>query len=665
MKKFIEELKRRNVIKASLAYLVIAWIIVQVAQAVLPTFGAPDWVLKALIIGLAIGLPIWIIISWIYEITPEGIEKTAKESGSELVTQATNKRLNAFIIISLSIAVIVLTLNLTNVFSSNSDKKYSIAVLPFKDMSSEDTQWFCDGVTDNILNHLSPLKNLLVISRTSSDSYKGTDKRIPEIMKELDADYILEGSVTKHNNKVKIIVQLINTNDEHIWSKEYTDSFDDIFAVQQNVSKEIAKKLIKTLSPEEEKFIGEHLTDNKEAYQLYLNATALYEETGGTKETLERVIKMFQHAIDLDPNFTSAYAYLAGSYYGWGNKAKPFEEVEDKINDLLNKALEINPNTPAIYRIKGLIEWEEYNRIESAGEYFKKALKLNPNDPWSNYMYGQYFWDKPAPDVKNTLKYWRIAQRLEPLTKSFNRGLFNALIRNDKIEEAEELHHKTSFLYKSDINIYRESLINVFKNKDWMESIHLFEKELEKDPKNIFFIKQLALNYRDILIDRKKASQYVRLAYELDSINNTRSLIWDLVFNNKMKEVKLTFDETMYENYLWYDAYLNGTPDKAMEYFNKKEFDKPKNKILTFSKKGDIDSINELRAKHKISNVHMASVYANLKERDSMYHYMNSISKITDALSVNYKREFDPYRKEERYKAFLKKNYLPLTHWNE
>ncbi len=156
MSKFLKELNRRNVIKATIAYLVVAWIIIQVAQAVLPTFGAPAWAIQLIIIILAIGLPIWVTISWIYDITPEGLAKTTKDPEKQLLKEIANKRLNVFLIVSLSLAVIVMGLKLSNVFSASSNDPYSIAVMPFVNMSDDTEQeYFSDGLSEELINQLA------------------------------------------------------------------------------------------------------------------------------------------------------------------------------------------------------------------------------------------------------------------------------------------------------------------------------------------------------------------------------------------------------------------------------------------------------------------------------------------------------------------------------
>ena len=196
-------------------------------------------------------------------------------------------------------------------FEKKPDKK-SIAVLPFKDISPENRQWFSDGITDNILSKLSKIKDLTVISRTSSDTYKNSDKKVPKIAKELGVAYILEGSVTIHDNEVKINTQLVNANDKHLWSNEYLVSFDNIFSIQNNVAKHVVEQLHINLTTEEEMSLSSFPTENLEAYKSYIKARSFAEK--GTKEDFKLSIELFQQAIDLDPDFADAYAEMALAY---------------------------------------------------------------------------------------------------------------------------------------------------------------------------------------------------------------------------------------------------------------------------------------------------------------------------------------------------------------
>jgi len=271
LKKFIEELKSRNVIKAALAYLVVAWVLLQVFSILLPMVNAPEWVLKGLTLLMAIGLPIWIVISWIYDISPDGIEKTSKDPEKKLKRELTNKRLNVFIIVSLSIAVIVMGLKISDVFSKDK-KQISIAVLPFNTITvDEDYDWLSDGFTNSVISYISKVHNLSVTSSHSSRKYKNSIKSIAEIGNELKVTHLLTGTVTQVQKKLNISVELIDVNtNKDIWTESYEESFEeDLLNLQQEVSKKIVSQLNIELSAEEEESLEKFPTKTKEAFKLF------------------------------------------------------------------------------------------------------------------------------------------------------------------------------------------------------------------------------------------------------------------------------------------------------------------------------------------------------------------------------------------------------------
>ena len=674
MKNFIQELKRRHVIKASLAYLVIAWVLLEGLAFLLPMFGAPEWVLEGITLLMAIGLPIWIIISWVYDIRPEGIEKTLQVSENELVAEATNKRLNLFIIVSLSIAVIVMGIKLSNVFSSDHDKRFGIAVLPFKDLSPTDTQWFSDGVMDEVLKHFSSMKNLRVISRTSSDTYNGTDKKASEIAKELDVDYVLEGSVTLINNKVKIITQLISANDECVWSKEYDDNFDDIFMIQQNVSKEVLQELKITLSDKEKKIIERIHTENVVAYHLVLKGRSLLKNH--TQKELEKSIELYEQAIALDSNYALAYAEIAQSYFHLKNKGHHFNNSLDSAKTYVEKALSMDPNTFRAYAVRARI-FDYYQQWDKCNENFEKAIALNPNDAKVHAQYSIYF--RAINDDYNARVQLEIAQRLDPLNTSLGLFLFDAYIADREIEKVEEYFDQWGFIYLKEDQVKCKELIKVFKNKDWSESVPFFEEELKKEPNNAILNRYLAQAYNGILNDNINFLKYSKKAYQLDSASSTNLRVYydALLENNKSRvaksllqsqHVKSILNEHNQKKYLWYYFYHQKEYEKAKEILEDsllmhRRFDHG----LTYAQlenRKKVDSILSLKRAY-LPNRHKAFFYAVLKEKDSMYYYLEKIDNPNLIKIPNSRREFDPYRKEERFKAVLRKNYFPLTHLNE
>jgi TolB-like protein/Tfp pilus assembly protein PilF len=678
LKKFIEELKRRNVIKASLAYLVIAWVLLQVFEILLPMLGAPEWLLPTLTLIMAIGFPIWVIVSWVYDITPQGIEKTTKESENELVTQATNKRLNAFIIISLSIAVIVLVLKVTNVFA-DSDGQYAIAILPFDNIQvDKGNEWLSESFTQSVNSNISKVSKLQVTDSYSTGKYKDSDKTNTEIAKELDVIYILRGTVTQLKNKLSITVELIDVvSKKVVWSENYEGVFDEnTLNIQQQISQQIVQKLKIKLTPQEDEILKEFPTENMEAYSLFSKGRLVLVNNSRKKEDLELNIALNKQAVALDSNFAEAYAELAHSYYlmqiyGGMN----WKEAFKKSKYYAEKALKINPNTSRAYMALAMMLWEDKD-WDKAKEYHEKAIALNPNDAVAQNQYGRYFLFIPNPNLNNYLIHLRIAEKLNPLSMVVGGNFFMALIFNDKIEEAEEYSKKYSFLDEK-VDLWRKRIIEVYKNKDWTEDIRFLENELKKDPNSPYLHRLLGVAYDGILNDDVNAIKYTKKAYEIDTTNSTNAVIYFnlLVEGKQFKEAKKLLQSQNFKSIrsksqqlrsLWYYYYHQENYTKAQDVLKDSLIvNAYREKIYTYAQLGDRKTIDSLFKEDSWSDNTKVFVYAILKEKDSMYHFLEKIISIYGINGPNSRREFDPYRKEERYKALLKKNYLPITHWNE
>ncbi|MEJ2113742.1 MAG: hypothetical protein P8X62_08660, partial [Flavobacteriaceae bacterium] len=298
---------------------------------------------------------------------------------------------------------------LINNFTLNKNQlTNSIAVLPFKDFSPVDNQWFSDGVSDNILHSFSQMKNLSVISFTSSSTYRNSDKKIPEIAKELGVSYILEGSVTLLEDKIKIIIQLIDAKDKHVWSKEYYETFDDIISIQNNIAQQVMNQLQITLSPREKVVLTKYPTENMEAYSLFLKGKLV--DNSRSTEDLSNNIELNKEAVALDPNFAEAYAEIAHSYwqlsrYHAFRAINAFEGIE-LAHKYADSALHINQNTYRAWGVKAALS--EYINWDKANEYYKKALELNPNDALTHIQYALYFQLRPYPDIKKYLEHLTI-----------------------------------------------------------------------------------------------------------------------------------------------------------------------------------------------------------------------------------------------------------------
>ena len=407
---FIEELKRRNVFRIAVAYLVSAWVALQLADIVLESIEAPNWVIQAFMLAIGLGFPLALVFAWAFEMTPEGIKKERDVDRSQSITRQTGQKLNRGIIVALSIAVVLLLFDRFVPMGSReqpavepaarpaaAEQAKSIAVLPFVNMSSDTEQeYFSDGISEEILNSLARVKELKVAGRTSSFAFKGQNQDLRQIGETLGVDHILEGSVRKSGTKVRITAQLIQVDDGfHLWSDTYDREMDDIFAIQDEISTAILTELKAHL------LVGEQITvttarADSEAYDLYLLAKQrMYERTG---PTIQSAAELLDRAIAIDDTYAPAYAQRGITTLllseGSGTYGEiPHEQAQSQGKLYLDKALDLDPELAeawaglGLYYIGGLTadSWQQ------AIEPLQKALALNPGlinaSNWLNNAY--------------------------------------------------------------------------------------------------------------------------------------------------------------------------------------------------------------------------------------------------------------------------------------
>jgi TolB-like protein len=314
---FFAELKRRNVYKVAVAYAVIAWLLIQAASILFPTFDAPPWVMKAFVVIVAAGFVVALVIAWAFEMTPEGIKRTEDVRPDEKIPQWSRRKFAALILVITICAAALLGYQVFRakpepVISrdvSNVPLK-SIAVLPFENLSEDKANaYFADGIQDEILTRLSKIADLKVISRTSTQRFKSAPTDLREIAKQLGVANILEGSVQKSNEQVRITVQLINAlNDSHLWAETYDRKLIDVFQVETDLAQKIAASLEAKLTGREQKAIAARGTNNPEAYDAHLHALALSNRQG--TDDLENMAKFARRAVELDPNYAEAWFTL-------------------------------------------------------------------------------------------------------------------------------------------------------------------------------------------------------------------------------------------------------------------------------------------------------------------------------------------------------------------
>jgi TolB-like protein len=318
------ELKRRNVIRVAVAYAIVAWVVAQVAEFAFENFGAPDWVLKSVVVMLLLGLPLAVFFAWAFELTPEGIRREKEVDRSQSIVSETGRKLDRIIIAVLVVALAWFAWDkfyvngnseaTTSVAASSAvvleDK--SVAVLPFVAMSSgTDDEYFADGLTEEILNSLAQLPELLVTARTSAFSFKGQDVPIQEIAKALGVQHVVEGSVRRSGDRLRVTAQLIRAEDGfHLWSENYDSSSTDTIAVQENIAEQIAAALDVVLDEKKRAAMREAGLRDVEAFTLYQKGIEVYERAHGEIETiigLRQANKYFEQVIELVPNFAQVY----------------------------------------------------------------------------------------------------------------------------------------------------------------------------------------------------------------------------------------------------------------------------------------------------------------------------------------------------------------------
>ena len=395
------ELKRRNVVRVTVAYTIVGWLLVQVADTFVPALQLPEWTVT-FIAGLVIlGFPLAVILSWAYELTPDGVERTKSVPLSESIAKVTGRKLDFIIIGVLAIAVVVLAVERfssveeTPSSSLSNDDRRSIAVLPFDNLSPDpENAFFADGIHDDLLTQLAKIGSLKVVSRTSVLEYRDRPKNMREIGRELGVKTLLEGSVRRVGNSVRINVQLIDAEtDEHLWAETYDRELtaENIFAIQREMAISIAGELQVTLSLEEVARIGVLPTKSTIAYDLYVRGRFFWNQR--TEEGFNRALKYLNQAIEEDPNYALAYAGIASIYVLMGHELFSWSHPRDsypKAQAAARRALELDDTLAEAHSVLGeallRYDWD----FISADREHQRAIALNPNYGTGHQWYSHY-----------------------------------------------------------------------------------------------------------------------------------------------------------------------------------------------------------------------------------------------------------------------------------
>ena len=419
---FLTELKRRNVYRAAVAYGVVAWFLTQLTTQVLPLFEIPNSAMRFVVIALAVGFPIAMLLAWVYEFTPEGIVRTEdlRPAEARSAQRATGRILDFIIIGVLLLVIAVLMVGRLPSFKQTGESipKKSIAILPFENLSEEKANaYFAEGVQNEILTRLATVRDLKVISRTSTAKYQSKPDNLKTVAQELGVSTVLEGAVQKAGDKVRVNVQLIDARaDTHLWAKSYDRDFKDVLAVESEVSQEIAEALQANLSPSESHVLTAVRTPDTEAYDLFLRGEYEFRQAGRSfpADAYDRAEAFYRQALARDPNFAEAAAELARSRLSRHWNVSPLAPAElEEVKSLIDRALALAPNSPEAHFSLGLFFYWGHRQYEMALTEFNRTLELQPNNALARQYCASVYhrrgeWERSLADFQR-------AQELNPL----------------------------------------------------------------------------------------------------------------------------------------------------------------------------------------------------------------------------------------------------------
>ena len=441
-KNFFGELKRRNVYKVAVAYAVVGWLLIQIGTQVFPFFEVPNWGIRLIVLLIVAGFPIALILAWAFELTPEGIKRT--EDADLVAPGVSRKRKWIYVVIiagALSVGLFFLG-RYTAPNVANLPAK-SIAILPFENLSRDpDNAYFTEGIQDEILARLAKIADLKVISRTSTQRYKSSPDDLPQIAKRLGVSNILEGSVQKTTDRVRVTVQLLNAaTDTHLWGETYDRKLTDVFAAESDIARAIADTLRAKLTGSEQSALAARPTENAEAHQLYLRGRYFWNKRTGAD--FKKAIGYFNQAIEKDPNYALAYAGLADAYVLLSAyaEASPKNSLP-QAKAAAQKALELDSTLGEAHAslAQALLAYDL--NFAEANREFRRAIELNPNYATAHHWYGESVLG-PLGQFKDAIAEARRALEFDPLSVIINADYGSALTNARRYDQAIEQLRKT------------------------------------------------------------------------------------------------------------------------------------------------------------------------------------------------------------------------------
>ncbi|MEY2497883.1 MAG: hypothetical protein QOD12_1439 [Verrucomicrobiota bacterium] len=539
---FFAELKRRNVYKVAVAYAIVGWLLVQITTQVFPFLEIPTWVVRLVIALVAIGFPIALVIAWAFELTPEGIKRT--EDVERPAARGSRNRIWVYVVVigaAFSIGLFFIgryTARNPAVVAAGELPAKSIAVLPFDNLSRDpDNAYFAEGVQDEILTRLAKVADLKVISRTSTQRFKSSPDNLPQIARQLGVLHILEGSVQKSGDSVRVNVQLINAlTDAHLWAEIYDRKLTDIFAVESDIAKMIADTLQAKLTGSEKQMMAAQPTTDTTAYELYHKGRSLWEKRSG--DNIPKAIAFYEQAIAHDPNYAPAYAGLANAYV-----LLPYYTGASRNDSLAKaraaamKALSLDSDLAEAHVALGKIDFFQLNLAGSIREY-QRAIELKPNYATAHQWYGNDALVSFAR-FEEAIAEGKRAVELDPLSGVINADLGITLYLARRYDDSIRQSRKTLAIDPTFFYAHYNLGIALQLNGDLKGAIAEYEKA--KQLSNDSFTIALLGAAKGLAGDKQAAEQTLK---ELDQIaqsqevdDYSRALVY-LGLNNKEEALR-------------------------------------------------------------------------------------------------------------------------------
>ena len=479
--KFFAEVKRRNVYKVAIAYGAVAWLLTEVATQVFPFFEIPNWVVRLVVLVIIAGFPIAVVIAWAFELTPEGLKRTEIADAKYPLGRSPKRAWIYIVIIAGAISVGIFFLGRytsPKQREANELPGKSIGVLPFVDLSqAKDQEYFCDGISEEILDALAKVEGLRVVARTSSFSFKGKNADVAQIAQKLNVENVLEGSLRREGNRIRITAQLINArNGFHIWSETFERELQGVFAVQDEITRSIvdALKIKLAVAP------PGHAEQNTEAYDLYLQG--LYFSNKSDEEQLRKALSLFQRALDKDPTLSRAWTGIAKAWYWLADAYLKPLDAYPAVESAATKALELNERDAEAHcylsEAKRVLHWD----LNGAERELKRALEIDVNSS-SAHLVSAYV-HSCSGDLEEVPREMHEAERLDPLSAIVSDLQADLCVNLDRLDDALSAAKRTLTIDPNYIYV-EPTLARVYREQGKLDdalAIYLKAREMTHEP---------------------------------------------------------------------------------------------------------------------------------------------------------------------------------------